>query len=97
MASIKKIKKDMFLITDSLLLGHCVLAAQENMSEEQLSKMQDNIVAMHNNMMDKIRNYRQLSGAEEKTAKKYFKQLRIEMNDAAGSIIVQFSSLLAGK
>ena len=93
MASIRKIKKELALVTDSLL-SICYIAemsAEKNQLDE-IDKITENSVKMHNDIVFKIQNYRDLAKEQNKPAPKYFKELRNEINDNVLSIIAQLKA-----
>jgi len=92
MASIKNLKKGLSFVTDNLLISCYITTFQKNkQSYSEFDKVKQNILEKHFEILSNIRDYKKLGKEEKKAARKYFKDLRNQINDNTVSIINQLS------
>ncbi|HPW66599.1 MAG TPA: hypothetical protein PLY32_02920 [Salinivirgaceae bacterium] len=93
MASIKRLKKELDYLTSDLLFG-CYVAEITNLSAtEEITKITQDIIDLHNETIDNINGFRRLDKETGKNAKQYFKELRSQIVDSTQEIVSRIESL----
>ena len=66
---------------------------EQEKNQEELDKVQENILKMYYETLSKIRGYKTLGKEQKKEAQKYFKELRTQVIDTTKSIITQLDGI----
>ena len=93
MASIKRLKKELDNLTSELLFGCYIAEITNSSATEEITKISQDIINLHNETIDNINGFRRSNKETEKNAKKYFKELRLQLVDSTQEIVNRIESL----
>ena len=93
MASIKRLKKELDYLTSELLFGCYIAEITNSSATEEITKISQDIINLHNETIDNINGFRRSNKETEKNAKKYFKELRLQLVDSTQEIVNRIESL----